>query len=115
MRTIRKAALVAAFLCLPVPSSLAQSPAPDSDPNPDRLANATPCGNRTEIIERLRHLHGEVAVAAGLIGQRGAIEVFAAPVGSFTILFSTTNGRSCLVAAGDRWRWTRALPATPGL
>ncbi|MXU64511.1 hypothetical protein GSH16_03550 [Rhodobacteraceae bacterium KN286] len=73
------------------------------------------CGDRTDIVTQLHDRYGEARVGAGLTrGQM--LELFAsATTGSWTLLVSAPDGRSCLVASGNGWTDTAARPTTPGV
>ena len=58
----------------------------------------------------------EAPVAVGVTSAGGLVEVFATDDGAtWTIVVTTPQGRSCMVAAGEGWRavpWTEAEPET---
>lgn len=65
---------------------------------------AMPCGERTAIIERLSSKYGEQRLATGLNNSGNLIEVFSSvETGSWTILMTSPEGRTCLIAAGEHW------------
>ncbi len=65
---------------------------------------AMPCGERTAIIERLASKYGEQRQATGLNNSSNLIEVFSSvETGSWTILMTSPEGRTCLIAAGEHW------------
>ena len=43
----------------------------------------------------------ERPVALGLIGSQAALEVYASPGGSWTILITDLSGRTCIMASGN--------------
>ena len=62
------------------------------------------CGNRIEMIEKLKDRYGEVQIWAGLAGG-GIFELWVAcPDGTWTILKTSPGGIACMVAAGEGWR-----------
>lgn len=69
------------------------------------LAQGTmPCGDRTAIVERLSAKYGEAREATGLNNSSNLIEVFSSEeTGSWTILMTDAQGKSCLIAAGEHW------------
>lgn len=105
-RACRKVNAVPA--CLKVPTALCLSlgilaAVPAAAQTPGGPAGAM-CGARDAVIARLQTKYGETRQGYGL--QRGAsvVEVFASDAtGSWTILLTTPNGVSCLVAAGEHW------------
>ena len=63
------------------------------------------CTDRNDIIEFLAREYQEVPVAAGVTNSGGLVQVLAASDGStWTIIVTTPQGMSCLVAAGEGWR-----------
>lgn len=62
------------------------------------------CGDRKEIVNRLESAYIEKQIALGLDSSGRLIELFVSKeTGTFTILQSTTEGTSCLMAAGEGW------------
>ncbi len=61
------------------------------------------CGDRTEVVSKLKKGYSETPVSIGLASNGAVIEVFASTKGSFTIIMTRPNGLSCLMAAGDSW------------
>lgn len=65
------------------------------------------CGKRDEVVARLESGYGESRRAYGLQRGDAVVEVFASEAtGSWTIIVSSPNGISCLVAAGQNWAAT---------
>lgn len=63
------------------------------------------CGDRTKVINSLSAKYSEEPVAVGVTANGGVIEVLKAPDGkTWTILFTSPNGASCLVASGEAWQ-----------
>jgi hypothetical protein len=66
-------------------------------------ALAQQCGPRVDVVQKLRDNFGEVQQSYGVAGN-AVIETFANPeTGSWTVLRSVSTGRSCIMAAGDRF------------
>ena len=58
------------------------------------------------MIARLAETYGEEPRAIGVIANGSLLEVLAGPDGAtWSILITTPQGRSCLVAAGEAWRF----------
>lgn len=71
------------------------------------------CNDRQNVIELLGRKYGEAPVWSGVTNAGGLVEVFAHPAGgTWTMVVTTPQGRSCLVAAGEGWR--RLTPAAKG-
>ena len=71
------------------------------------------CAPRAVLLEQLAALYGEAPVAAGLTASALLMEVLASADGaSWTIIATSPDGLSCLIAAGEGWR--DVAPAPPG-
>lgn len=75
----------------------AQSPTMPSPDNP----TADVCGSRTVLVERLLSEFKENQAAVGTLHENAILEVFVSPEGTWTILATGTDGRSCVLAAGQ--------------
>ncbi len=74
-------------------------------------AAAPRCGPRAEVIEMLGERYAETRRGVGMAGSTQLLEVFASAEGSWTVLVTDPEGRSCLVASGQAWEDLReALP-----
>ena len=63
------------------------------------------CGDRIKVLDSLSAKYAEEPVAVGVTANGGVIEVLKAPDGkTWTILFTSPNGASCLVASGEAWQ-----------
>jgi len=76
-------------------------------------AQGTPCGARSAIVEQLGTRYHETRRAIGIASNSAVLEVFASDdSGSFTILATMPDGRSCLIASGEDFEAvTEPLPA----
>ncbi|WP_299735900.1 hypothetical protein [uncultured Roseobacter sp.] len=67
-------------------------------------AEAANCGPRDAVIESLKSKYAEHFTAGGLQQTRSAqsvMEIWSSPdTGTFTVLLTSPNGISCIVAAG---------------
>lgn len=69
-----------------------------------QTAQRLPCGPRAEILEKVEKTYSEVPVAVGLIDGSTVVEVLAREDGdSWTIITSTADGSSCIMAGGKAW------------
>ena len=67
-------------------------------------AQAASCETRDNIISRLGDLYGESQLGMGLAGQTSIFEVWTSTAtGSWTILETTPNGLTCVIAVGEGW------------
>ena len=73
------------------------------------------CLPRADLLAHLAKKYSEAPVAAGMtIDGRGLVEVLTTgDGGTWTIIVTTPQGMSCLVAAGEGWR--RLNPPGPHL
>lgn len=63
------------------------------------------CDSRDKILATLAKKYSEAPVAVGLTSKGGLVEVLSTGDGNtWTIIMSTPDGKSCLVAAGEGWR-----------
>ena len=62
------------------------------------------CGLRDAMVSQLGDRYGEVRKGAGLAGPTAIIEVWASDAsGTWTIMETTADGLTCVLAAGDNW------------
>ena len=66
-------------------------------------AAQTACGDHNQITDRLATNYSESRVGYGLDGDGRMVELFASGQGSWTILVTFPDGRTCLMAAGEDW------------
>ncbi|WP_223426490.1 hypothetical protein [Tateyamaria pelophila] len=71
------------------------------------------CGPRELVVTRLAEGYGETRQSMGLGANNAVIEVFASDEsGTWTILVTSPNGTTCLVASGQAFETlAEALPA----
>ena len=66
---------------------------------------AQQCDQRTKVLGHLARNYHEAPVAIGVTSSGGLVEVLTTGDGeTWTIILSSPNGTSCLVAAGEGWR-----------
>lgn len=72
------------------------------------------CAERTEINSLLQDKYGEEARAAG-VSESGeaAFELFVSPEGTWTVTMTTTNGLTCVMAAGLHWQERAKIAMLP--
>jgi hypothetical protein len=97
-RTIAAAALAAPFIVLATVA-------------PAQMQNLMQCGPHARIVEVLAGKYGEAPKAIGAIDQDRFMEIYVSDAGSWTVLMTTTNGTSCIIAAGGDWE---DVPFKPG-
>ena len=63
-----------------------------------------PCHNASEIAKQLSSRYSEAPVAFGLQSNGNLLQVyFSEEKDTWTVVSTTPNGVSCIVAAGKRW------------
>ncbi len=77
---------------------------------PDAQAQMA-CGTRDSVVEKLGEKYGEVRRGGGLAGPSAIFEVWASEeTGTWTILKTTPNGLTCVMAVGDDWQSDVLIP-----
>jgi hypothetical protein len=72
------------------------------------------CAERDSVVDRLEAGYGEEFTGGGLQNARRIIEVWASEEqGTWTILMTTADGKSCVMASGTDWR--KGLPEAKGI
>jgi len=61
------------------------------------------CGERTKIIDTLGKRFKENRFAMGLASNVSLLEFFVSKKGTWTILSTRADGKTCIVAAGKSW------------
>ncbi len=74
---------------------------------------APQCGPRATVLGHLAQKYQETPVAAGVTNAGGLVEVLTTGDGeTWTIIVTTPQGISCLVAAGEGWRTLKRAQGT---
>ncbi len=72
------------------------------------------CNTRDEVLKLLAKKYQEAPVAAGVTNTGGLVEVLTNIKGdTWTIIVTTPQGQSCLVAAGEGWRSMQQVALDP--
>ncbi len=61
------------------------------------------CGNRDQMVKTLGNRFKEDPFAMGLASNVNLFEVFISKKGTWTILSTRADGRTCIIAAGKSW------------
>src|SRR5262245_56831045 len=61
------------------------------------------CGPRAQIVQKLGDEFRENQQAVGYVNESAVLEVFVSAKGTWTILATGTDGKSCLLSAGKDW------------
>lgn len=96
MKLVAKTALVIALAGITAPVSASQN-----------------CAPRERVLERLAQSYGETRQSVGLGANNAMVEVYASQdSGTWTIIVTTAEGLTCLVASGQAFETlAEALPA----
>ncbi len=72
------------------------------------------CADRAVVTERLKSGYGESFAGGGLRNQDSIFEVWMSQEkGTWTLLMTMANGRSCVMASGTDWRMPLPSDAEP--
>jgi hypothetical protein len=72
------------------------------------------CAPRTSVVETLASGYGEARSGIGIAANGMVVELFTAPTGTWTLVYTRPDGMTCAIASGEAWEHTKdALPA-PG-
>ena len=75
------------------------------------------CNARDDVLKLLSNKYSESQVAYGVTNNGGLVEVLksgpAAKTDTWTIIITTPQGVSCLVAAGEGWRDMEQIAKEP--
>lgn len=72
------------------------------------------CADRDIVTSTLEKKFGESPVGAGLDGETELYEIWQSDEGdSWTILMTTADGLTCVLASGTDWR--QSMPTPPGI
>ena len=96
---------IAAAISLFVPLAIAAAPTP--------AAAQAVCSERSTFVRGLAAQHRESPVALGIIADGKVLEVLASKDGTWTILVTSPNGRSCVLAVGESWEELKLKSAGP--
>lgn len=72
------------------------------------------CGPRDIFLLKLQQDFRERPAGIGLAGSGHVIELLTSGHGTWTLLVTSPNGVSCIVAAGDGWEWRQPVSDNPG-
>ncbi len=68
------------------------------------------CDERSKVVANLKRTYSEIPVSMGLGSNGALIEILVSPAGTFTIIRTSTEGWSCVIAAGGDWENHRPPP-----
>jgi hypothetical protein len=77
-------------------------------------ADRSVCGVRADVVEKLSGKFGELQQGAGLVNKNRVLELWhSAKTGSWTILMTRADGKTCIMAAGLHWKDQELVPGDP--
>lgn len=77
-------------------------------------AETSVCGTRTDVVKKLAAKFGELQQGAGLINKNRVLELWLSEeTGSWTILMTRADGKTCIMAAGEHWKDQPVLAGDP--
>ncbi len=59
--------------------------------------------DRQNVVKVLAERYGEAPTSMGLGSNGHVVEVFSSDSGSWTLIVTAPNGRSCMMASGQAW------------
>lgn len=71
------------------------------------------CGPREHLVKSLGDRFKEAPVGMGITQPGQIVELFTSDTGSWTMVLTTPNGTSCLIAAGESWDTIQRAKGTP--
>ncbi len=75
---------------------------------------APQCNSRDKVLELLSETYSEAPVAVGVTNNGGLVEVLSASDGNtWSMIITSPQGMSCLVAAGEGWRLIERIAMAP--
>lgn len=67
------------------------------------------CGEREEVVAELSQQFNETPMAVGQVDGSSVVEILVSANGSWTILATGTDGKSCIVSAGEGFESTQLV------
>ena len=64
---------------------------------------ASVCGSRADFIKALNEKFEEQGKALAIAGQNNLLEIYTSEAGTWTILMTSPEGKTCIIAAGNSW------------
>ena len=72
------------------------------------------CAERNDLLTQLKDKYQEDPAAFGMTGNGAVVELMTSDNGSWTLMISFPNGRSCLMATGDSWELWKNIKKAGG-
>jgi len=71
-----------------------------------------PCAQRNDVLAQLKDQYDEKPVGVGMTENGAVIELTTSESGTWSLVLSFPNGRSCLMATGESWEQAPAKLGT---
>ena len=71
------------------------------------------CGERTMVLNHILHIRRETLQSYGLAGTTAVVEIYASPIGTWSILATNTRGQTCVLGFGHGFETTPRAPGKP--
>lgn len=78
--------------------------APTAFSGPAMAQQPMACAERSALIGELKDKYSESAQGVGLTGNGAVMELLTSDKGSWSLIVTMPNGKSCLIATGDEWQ-----------
>ena len=72
------------------------------------------CGGHSDVVAALAKALQQKQIGYGVVGQAAIVEVYVSASGTWSMLVTDVQGRSCIFATGDGWENT-AITTTQGI
>lgn len=72
------------------------------------------CGGHSDLVAALAKALQQKQIGYGVVGQAAIVEVYVSASGTWSMLVTDVQGRSCIFATGDGWENT-AITAAQGI
>lgn len=62
-----------------------------------------PCAERSALVGELKEKYKEASQGVGMTGNGAVMELMTSEAGSWSLVVTMPNGKSCLIATGSGW------------
>ena len=77
-------------------------------------AGAIICGGHNDLVAGLAQAFQQKQLGYGVVGQSAIVEIYVSASGTWSMLVTDVQGRSCIFATGEGWEST-AIAAAQGI
>ncbi|WP_245331069.1 hypothetical protein [Mesorhizobium sophorae] len=70
------------------------------------------CGGHSDLVAGLAQAFQQKQIGYGVVGRAAIVEIYVSASGTWTMLVTDVQGRSCIFATGDGWENTVSVTAT---